>query len=217
MILEDRLVHLPHRKRRDLARAMQILFEEFETFQTGKLSERKRRGRIVRVVLYGSHARGDWVEDRASGYFSDYDLLVVVNHDDLVDEIDLWDPVRDRFIQIELLKSFHTASVSLIVHSHADVNDQMARGRPFFVDIVRDGITLYEATGFPLAEPGALTSEMRHEEAWLHFDTWFSSADRSFITEEQILKGHQDLGWRRVRCSPCIRPLRATTTARSSC
>ena len=176
MILEDRLAHLPHRKRRDLARAMAILFEEFGAFQTGKLSDRKKRGRIVRVVLYGSHARGDWVEDRSSGYFSDYDLLVVVNHEDLVDEIDLWDPVRDRFIQIELLKSFYTASVSLIVHSHADVNDQVARGRPFFVDILRDGITLYEAAGFPLAQPGLLTPDTRREEAWLHFDTWFPDA-----------------------------------------
>ncbi|GJD34393.1 nucleotidyltransferase and HEPN domain-containing protein [Methylobacterium aerolatum] len=198
MILEDRLAHLPHRKRRDLARAVQILFDEFEAFQTGKISDKKKRGRIVRVVLYGSHARGSWVEDRDSGYFSDYDLLVVVNHDDLVDELDLWEPVRDRFIQIALLKSFYTASVSLIVHSHQDVNDQMARGRPFFVDIFRDGITLYEATGFPLAAPGALTPEMRHKEAWLHFETWFSGADRFFITgQEQIPKGRQDLGWRK--------------------
>ncbi|MDQ0446698.1 HEPN domain-containing protein [Methylobacterium aerolatum] len=159
---------------------MAILFEEFDAFQKGKLSDRKRRGRIVRVVLYGSHARGGWVEDRASGYFSDYDLLVVVNHDDLVDEIDLWDPVRDRFVQSEMLKSFHTASVSLIVHSHADVNDQMARGRPFFTDIFRDGITLYEASGFPLAEPGALTPETRRDEAWLHYETWFDDAARRF-------------------------------------
>ena len=177
MILEDRLAHLPLRKRRDLARAVAILFEEFEAFQVGKLSERKKRGRIVRVVLYGSHARGDWVEDRGSGYFSDYDLLVVVNYEDLVDEIDLWDPVRDRLIQIELVKSFRTATTNIIVHSHADVNDQMARGRPFFVDIFRDGITLYEATGFPLTAPGPLSPEMRHAEAWLHYDTWFSDAD----------------------------------------
>ncbi len=103
-----------------------------------------------------------------------------MNHDDLVDEIDLWDPVRDRFVQSEMLKSFHTASVSLIVHSHADVNDQMARGRPFFTDIFRDGITLYEASGFPLAEPGALTPEMRRDEAWVHFETWFDDAARRF-------------------------------------
>ncbi|MCJ2027674.1 nucleotidyltransferase and HEPN domain-containing protein [Methylobacterium sp. J-067] len=198
MILEDRLAHLPVRKRRDLMRAMTILFEEFEEFQKGKTSQKKKRGRIVRVVLYGSHARGGWVEDRASGYFSDYDVLVVVNHENLVDEVDLWDPVRDRIIQTEMLKPWPHATTNIIVHSHADVNDQMSRGRPFFTDIVRDGITLYESEGFPLAEPGPLTPEARNEEAWLHYETWFSSADRSFITgQEQAAKGLQDLGWRK--------------------
>ncbi len=69
MILDDRLAHLPLRKRRDLARTVAILFEEFDAFQKGKLSDRKRRGRIVRVVLYGSHARGGWVEDRPPAIF----------------------------------------------------------------------------------------------------------------------------------------------------
>ncbi|WP_426214382.1 HEPN domain-containing protein [Methylobacterium sp. NFXW15] len=180
MILEDRLAHLPMRKRRDLARAMAILFEEFEEFQKRKTSDTKKRGRIVRVVLYGSHARGDWVEDRRSGYFSDYDVLVVVNHDDLVDEVDLWDPVRDRIIQTEMLKPWPHATTNIIVHTYADVNDQVARGRPFFTDLFRDGITLYEAIGFPLAEPGPLTPEERNEEAWLHYDTWFDEAARGF-------------------------------------
>lgn len=31
-------------------------------------------------MLFGSYARGGWVEDRKSGYRSDYDLLVVVNN-----------------------------------------------------------------------------------------------------------------------------------------
>lgn len=178
MILDDRLAHLPLRKRRELTRAMAILFEEFEAFQNGKTSDKKKRGRIVRVVLYGSHARGDWVEDRRSGYFSDYDVLVVVNHDDLVDEVDLWDPVRDRIIQTEMLKPWPHATTTIIVHSHADVNDQVSRGRPFFVDIFRDGIALFEASGFALAEPGSLTPEMRNAEAWLHFDMWFDDAAR---------------------------------------
>ena len=110
MIVEDRLSHLPLRKGRDLARAVAILFEEFEDFQKKKSLDRKKRGRIVRVILYGSHARGGWVEDRKSGYFSDYDLLVVVNHDSLVEEGDLWDAVGDRFTQINLANSLSARS-----------------------------------------------------------------------------------------------------------
>jgi predicted nucleotidyltransferase len=40
-----------------------------------------KRGRILKLILFGSYARGDWVEDRKSGYRSDYDVLVVVNYD----------------------------------------------------------------------------------------------------------------------------------------
>ena len=43
--------------------------------------------------------------------------------------------------------------VNFIVHTIMDVNDQLRRGRPFFVDIARDGIVLYEAPGHPLASP----------------------------------------------------------------
>ncbi|MCJ2026530.1 HEPN domain-containing protein [Methylobacterium sp. J-067] len=176
MTLEDRLAHLPARKRRDLTRAVKILFEELEEARKGKLSDRKKSGRILKVLLYGSHARGDWVEDRISGYFSDYDLLVLVNHDDLVEDFDLWETIRDRFDQIELVRSARHSVVSFIVHSYQDVNDQLARGRPFFVDIDRDALVLYEADGFPLAKPGPLTPEVRNEEAWLHFDKWYASS-----------------------------------------
>jgi predicted nucleotidyltransferase len=31
------------------------------------------------IVLFGSHARGDWVDDHETGYHSDYDVLVVVD------------------------------------------------------------------------------------------------------------------------------------------
>ncbi len=49
--------------------------------------------------------------------------------------------------------------MNVIVHTLQDVNDQLAQGRPFFVDIARDGIVLHEAPGFPLASPQPLTPE----------------------------------------------------------
>jgi HEPN domain-containing protein len=50
----------------------------------------------------------------------------------------------------ELTVTRHLATpVNFIVHSLMDVNDQLARGRPFFADIARDGIALYEAPGLP--------------------------------------------------------------------
>src|SRR3546814_11169371 len=54
-----------------------------------------------------------------------------------------------------------------------DVNDQLARGRPFFADIARDGIALYEAPGQGLAMPRQLDAQERHAEALRHRDHWF--------------------------------------------
>ncbi len=180
MLFEDRLAHLPAHKRRDLAQAAQILFEECDEAQKGKLTEARKRGRILKLILFGSHARGGWVEDRRSGYFSDYDLLLVVNDERLAGDFDTWDKARDRFIQHQMTKRFQTAPVSLIVHSLQDVNDQLARGRPFFVDIVREGIVLFEAEGHPFAEPGPLTEADRKIEAWNNFEEWSSEAGKRF-------------------------------------
>jgi predicted nucleotidyltransferase/HEPN domain-containing protein len=127
----------------------------------------------LKVILYGSYARGDWVEDRASGYRSDYDLLIVVNHKSFAQEDDLWLALDERLIQAQIAHHIQTPVVP-IIHSLADVNDQLARGRPFFIDIARDGKILYEAPGHPLAEPKPLTPEAAGEEAQGNFDQWFT-------------------------------------------
>lgn len=84
-----------------------------------------------------------------------------------------------------------TAPVNFIVHSPSDMNDQLARGRPFFVDIVRDGIALYEMEGHPFDPPRPLTQEAQREEARKYFDRWFESAGRYLATG----KSHTAKGW----------------------
>lgn len=69
-----------------------------------------------------------------------------------------------------------TAPVNFIVHSLSDVNAQLERGRPFFNDIVKQGVALYEAEGFPFAQPRTLPPEEALAEASEHFDEWFESA-----------------------------------------
>jgi predicted nucleotidyltransferase len=73
------LDHLPEPKRRELERVVRILFEEFEAATTHRSHAHLKNGRILKVILFGSYARGDWVADPVGGYFSDYDLLVVVD------------------------------------------------------------------------------------------------------------------------------------------
>ncbi|MGO4352631.1 HEPN domain-containing protein [Rhizobium sp. RAF36] len=172
LTLTDPLDHLPANKRRELARVLEIIFFEVEQFRATKLSMKKLDAKILKVILYGSYARGDWMEDRLSGYRSDYDLLIVVNKQSFVDEEELWLALDERLIQEQIAHRIKTP-VLPVVHSLHDVNDQLARGRPFFVDIARDGRVLYEQPGHPLAQTRPLSKEEKHEEAQRLFDQWF--------------------------------------------
>jgi len=79
--MRDTLDHLPAAKQRELAHVVRVLFEEFAEATARATQAWKKKGRILKVVLYGSYARGDWVDDPIGGYQSDYDILVVVSDD----------------------------------------------------------------------------------------------------------------------------------------
>jgi predicted nucleotidyltransferase len=86
------------------------------------------------VVLFGSHARGDWVEDPAGGYFSDFDVLFVVKSRRMVDEHKLWSRVEQRAQRLT-----QPTELSVIVHDIAGVNEQIERGSYFFGDLKKEG------------------------------------------------------------------------------
>lgn len=169
------LDHLPAAKQRELQHVVRVLFEEFDAARALSGQKWKKQGRILKVVLYGSHARGDWVDDPVGGYTSDYDILVVVNDERLV-EFEYWSAAEDRLLRDATIGEILSAPVNFIVHSLTDVNGQLERGRPFFVDIVGQGIALYEAEGFAFAQPQILPPDEAQTEAQKHFDEWFPSA-----------------------------------------
>jgi predicted nucleotidyltransferase/HEPN domain-containing protein len=167
------LDHLPAAKQRELQHVARVLFEEFEAALRSATQPWKKRGRILKLVLYGSYARGDWVNDPVGGYTSDYDILVVANDERLTDVVDYWSAAEDRLMRETTFAGSLSAPVSFIVHSLTDVNEQLEKGRPFFVDIVRQGIALYEAEGFAFAAPRQLPASETREEALRHFEHWF--------------------------------------------
>ncbi|WP_395331881.1 HEPN domain-containing protein [Novosphingobium sp. BL-8H] len=170
------LEHLPDRKRRDLSHAMKIIFTEFDDVLALATQGWKKQGRILKVILYGSYARGDWVDDNINGYKSDYDLLVVVSDERLADEIEYWGKAKDTLMREHAMFERLSAPANLVVHSLDDVNYQLSRGRPFFVDMMRDGIVLYELGATPFQTPKLLDPEEIRTEAQHHFDQWFKSA-----------------------------------------
>lgn len=183
MSMKTSLDHLPEAKRDELARILEILFREFEQVARNRAAARDQ-GRILKVVLFGSYARGGWVDDRVGGYKSDYDLLIVVNDERLTEVTRYWAPAEERLQQAFEITHELTAPVHFIVHSLADVNRQLTRGRPFFTDIVRDGIALYEAGDHPFTRPAKLSPKEAFDEAAANFERWSRAGSEFRATAE---------------------------------
>ncbi|WP_179505794.1 MULTISPECIES: HEPN domain-containing protein [unclassified Sphingomonas] len=167
------LDHLPASKQRDLDRVVQILFEEFAAAHENATA-RRRRGRILKVILYGSHARGGWVDEphTAKGYVSDFDLLVIVNQKELTDRAAHWTAADQRLIEEKIAGTLRTPA-NFVVHTWQEVGDGLAHGRYFFMDIARDGVLLFEADDRPLPEPKPKTPEQARAMAQEYFNEWF--------------------------------------------
>lgn len=196
--MRDTLDHLPTFKQRELAHVVRVLFEEFAEATARATQAWKKKGRILKVVLYGSYARGDWVDDPIGGYQSDYDILVVVSDDRLTDVVDYWSAADDRLMRDVTINNALSAPVNFIVHSLNDVNKQLDQGRPFFIDIVEQGVALYDAEGFPFATPRKLPKAKARAEAQKHFDNWFSSAARRYRAfEMEQAEAEKDAEWRK--------------------
>lgn len=177
-MLRTSLDHLPASRQRELAHIARVLCEEFEAAHALGTKDWKKARRIFKIVLYGSFARGDWVDDPVGGYQSDYDILIVVN-DERLTEFEYWSAAEDRLMRDVTINKALSAPVNFIVHSLTDVNQQLEKGRPFFVDIVNQGIALCEAEGFPFAQPRDLPPEEARAEAQKHFDYWFPLAEHA--------------------------------------
>ena len=103
--------HLPPAKQRELERVVQILFEEFEEATALATQEWKKKGRILKIILYGSYARGGWVDEphTAKGYQSDFDLLIIVSDKRLVDRVQYWAKAEERLIrELAITKTLRT-------------------------------------------------------------------------------------------------------------
>jgi uncharacterized protein len=176
------LDHLPPAKQRELERVVQILFEEFDEKIALATQKWKRKGCILKVILYGSYARGNWVDEphTAKGYQSDFDLLIIVSDERLTDRVEYWAKAENRLIrELSITQTLRTP-VNFIVHTLAEVKDGLAQGRYFFIDVARDGIALYQSDETDLPEPQPKTPGQALAMAREYFDEWYPSALKRF-------------------------------------
>jgi predicted nucleotidyltransferase len=192
--MRTELDHLPPAKQRELARAVQILMAEFDEVTARATQPCRRNGKIYKIILFGSYARDDWVDEPENGYQSDFDLLIVVSHRDLTEIADYWYVAEDKILRDPAIGR----PVNIIVHSIDEVNRALKRGEYFWVDIVRDGIALYELPQHELATPMPASPLDALQMAKGYFQEWLPAIARSLATAEtQALQGDDALGWRK--------------------
>jgi HEPN domain-containing protein/predicted nucleotidyltransferase len=158
--------HLPVVKQRQLCAIVGIIRDMAE---------------VERVILYGSHARGDWVDDPANGYLSDFDVAVLVASTSFAADESLWADCQERAREVA-----GDTPVSLIVHTVDDVRQQLARGSSFFRDVMTEGVALYDAGRVAIIVP-ELTPAMHHALARASFQRYFEHAAQLYRSFERNL------------------------------
>ncbi|CCF00760.1 putative nucleotidyltransferase protein (plasmid) [Sinorhizobium fredii HH103] len=187
--MRSSLEHLPEKKQRELARVVEIIHEEFSDALEGSSAAFKKRGRILKIILFGSYARGTFVDEphTMKGYRSDYDILVIVNSKKLA-EAEYWDKATDRLMWDKGVST----PVGLIIHGAREVNNFLADGQYFFVDILREGILLYELDDRPLAKPKRLSLSERYQSTAKHYAALLPASERLLETARFHLQKMKD-------------------------
>ena len=142
------------------------------------------------VILFGSYARGDWVEDRTVGndnnvyeYKSDYDILIVTKNSRRYEIEDYPRRIEDKAAKLGV-----RTYLSIIFHTPKEFKRAVNKGKYFFVDIINEGIMLHSSGRTPLPEIEELTLDEQKHYAQKDFDNWFESASDFVFGFEQYFE-----------------------------
>ncbi len=135
---------LPEQKQRDLRELVGLIRDEVKD--------------VVMIILYGSYARNSYVdcdERRDFGvktfYISDYDILIVTRKRMGSGLPTIKARISDRFMKGKSVE-FQTRP-QIINESISKFNNALSEGRYFYVDILTQGIVLYDSGEYQLATP----------------------------------------------------------------
>ena len=160
--------HLPESKQREL----RLIVETIAAYADIEL-----------IILFGSFARGDWVEDSyveghtTYEYRSDYDLLVVTDTLRTSKQRAFWNRIEQRVHGHPALKTWP----QLIIEDYRRIQQYLEQGHYFYADLYRSGIVLFDAGRIELPPPGELNTQQRRAQAEEDFGFWFTSGNEFFI------------------------------------
>lgn len=130
------------------------------------------------VILFGSYARNEWVEEKYDDehyrYQSDFDVLVIIQNKSEAIQGRLEREIEEK---IEKAEDIGTP-VSIIVHDIDFVNRRLSKAQYFFTDIKKEGVILYDSSKFQLKEARELLPAERKKLAQEDFSYWFLKAEK---------------------------------------
>lgn len=160
--MKTSLDHIPSDKADELNKISAIIQEEIAP---------------EKIILFGSFARGDWVDDSYMEegvrytYTSDFDILVITQ-----EEPDRKLENRMDWVSQKIKRLHLSRPVMVIYHEMAYINEELLSGSYFFSDIVKEGILLYDAGIMELGKVGVVDAEKVRQRAKSDFEFWFKSA-----------------------------------------
>lgn len=145
--LKTSLDHLPIQQQQELAQVVEVIYAATSD--------------VLAVLLYGSYARGDWVDGpheqgrgKLVGYkISDYDILVVTSSEYTATQHDLWQSVKQQ------LRGISRSSINPIARDLEFINDKLSQGQYFFTEVLHDGILLYSKQEIEFESPQPLNAQ----------------------------------------------------------
>lgn len=160
---------LPEYARKDLQQIVSLVLEYLP--------------RCEMIILYGSYARGTYVEydERdefgiLTSFMSDYDILVVTSGMDAKEAGRILDAVDMKYYK----RPDHQVPIQFINDDIEKLNSDLSEGRYFYTDVKKEGIMLYDSGNFKLERARKLDFEEIRQQAQEYFDDHFSSANEFF-------------------------------------
>jgi len=161
--MKKEINYLPENKQQELSELVQVVC--------------KYHPQVDMIILFGSYARGNWVEEKYEGtsyfrYQSDFDILVVIDNRSDSTQTKIERALESAIDEHEAINT----PITVLVHDIEFVNRRLRKAQYFFLDIKREGVLLYDSGRCQLKEARELSSRERQHLAQEDFDYWFESA-----------------------------------------
>jgi len=158
--------HLPEYAKNDLQQIVALILE--------------RVPHCEMIILYGSYARGTFVEydERdefgiLTSFMSDYDLLVVTSNMDVQEVGHLLNTVDDKYYK----RPDYQVPIQFINDDIEKLNSDLSERRYFYTEIKKQGIMLYDSGNYKLERARKLNFEEIWKQAQEFFDEKFETAN----------------------------------------